>query len=302
MKAGATEARPRLGPDVLFLVVGPLVLWTPLTRFLRDKSYPLFSPEVGVLFVGVGLLGLVVGLLMAYGGTRLRLLTAASLMTLYVDIQFLWLTRYFYLLLAMSGICLICWGLRTHLGRILLAIFSVLWLSSLMTPPKSFWKIEDNATDSGYDKTLPPLVHIILDEHIGIEGIPKAVDPHGHVARWLRKRYIDQGFTVFSRAYSRYTSTGFSLSALFNFANTDSPQQFVTKGTDTIYRLTKNALFERLKARGYKIHVLESSHLAFSPLTSKQLVEKRYVYDYASLQPIYQSSLSFLEKTVSSDL
>jgi hypothetical protein len=233
---------------------------------------------------------------MAYGGIWIRLATATCLITIFLDVQFQLFASDYHLLLGMLGTGVIVWVLQTHLGRILLTIFSVLWLSSVVTPQKSLWKIEDKPTEGEHDKTLPPIVYIILDEHIGVEGIPKSVDPNGHVADWLRKHYVDQGFTVFGRAYSRYYNSLHSLSTLFNFSKNDAPDKLFIEVKYASYRLQKNALFELLKERGYKIHVLQSTYLDFVPPASKQLVEKSYTYDFFSLQGIHTSSLSSLEK------
>ena len=53
---------------------------------------------------------------------------------------------------------------------------------------------------------LPPVVHILLDEHIGIEGLGGDAAADAMKER-LRSFYVNNGFRLFGGAYSEVSST-----------------------------------------------------------------------------------------------
>ena len=107
----------------------------------------------------------------------------------------------------------------------------------------------------------------MLDEHIGIEGIPDDV-PHGREMRQFLRDFFDKyGFRVFGRAYSHYTDTENSLPNLVNFAS-EPVQAAFTSGVEP-YILVSNRYFELLGRAGYNIHVYQSGFIDFCAAPKK---------------------------------
>jgi hypothetical protein len=65
---------------------------TPFTNFVRSNDYSLLTPEVGICMAILAGLGLVFGLLIAIGGTLVRVVVIAALTTLVLDVQLDWRT------------------------------------------------------------------------------------------------------------------------------------------------------------------------------------------------------------------
>ena len=100
----------------------------------------------------------------------------------------------------------------------------------------------------------PPLVHIILDEHAGVEGLlgdaPEVVAMRDKLVTF----YSDNGFRVFGGAYSRYFHSTNSIPEFLNFGDL---KPAVEK------EIAVNAWFDRLGAMGYRINVSQTDFLRY---------------------------------------
>jgi hypothetical protein len=145
------------------------------------------------------------------------------------------------------------YSLRKNLEQFLFIVFGVLWLGAFfqVTPP--VWKITHQETDLQADTSLPPYIHIILDEHVGIEGIPNYADQGEKFRTELKNKYIDQGFRVFGRAYSRYFRTKDSTASFLNFKPNSKPY----KNLFVNGMIRPNGLFDKLTEQGYIINIFE---------------------------------------------
>ncbi len=109
---------------------------------------------------------------------------------------------------------------------------------------------------------LPILVHLMLDEHIGIQGLSEDVPQGRGMRRFLRDFFDRYGFRVFARAYSHYSSTYNSLPNLVNFASEPVDGAFIS-GEVEPYVLLSNRYFELLGHAGYNIHVYLIHYMDF---------------------------------------
>jgi hypothetical protein len=199
----AGACRPRLRPDApslrgpvsrstgspsrwpLTLLTGPLLLLTPFLIFVRHNGYGLFRPESLACLSGLAGAGLALGALMALGGWRVQVAVSAALVTLFVDVQTKWFAGWGAPLAATFGAALVvAWLLRRDLSSLAVLVVGSMLVVTLLTPAAT----EPNMTDSGASAAagradLPLVLHIILDQQIGVEGIPREFDPEGRLAR-----------------------------------------------------------------------------------------------------------------------
>ena len=163
-------------------------------------------------------------------GTWLRVLGTAGLLTLFVDLQFDWFDSlpHLWVPVGLLGAILLCWLTRKHLSRVVTAIFA-----AMLAPTVALYALGGEQTSSSIARTragvdpapangLPTIVHIILDEHIGIEGIPDV--PDGRETKALIKSFFrSHGFRLFGHAYSRYADTRNSIPSMLNYTSQPSP-------------------------------------------------------------------------------
>jgi hypothetical protein len=278
----------RADHDLLYQFSAPtLLILTPFVSFVNYNKYSYTAPEIWICLAGLAAIAFLCGVAGILGGWPVRVLLTTVLLVLWVDLQFDWLngsTRWpelrvigvFVLALILS------FALRRHLSRIVTAVFATMLMSTVVLAA-----VDDPASresgaasaESGRATSrepsparpqLPILVHLILDQHIGVEGIPEDV-PHGREMRqFLRDFFETYGFRVFARAYSRYARTHNSLPNLVNFASEPVDHAF-TSG-DGPYVLLSNRYFELLGRAGYNIHVYPMGYIDFCAPSRKYIV------------------------------
>jgi hypothetical protein len=262
----------RSGHDLLYHLLAPaLLILTPFINLITYNRYSYAAPEIWICLAGLAAVGLLFGLAGMVGGWPTRAVLTAGLLVLFVDVQFDWFNPSnawpeFRVIGVFLLALLLAWAMRKHLSRIVTAVFATMLVVTVVlsevqdvvfpVPPAA--AVNDPKPQS---RPVPIFVHLILDEYIGIEGIPAGV-PHGKQMRtFLRDFFEKYGFRLFGRAYSRYASTYNSLPNIVNFSS-ESVDGALTSGTRP-YVLTKNEYFENLYQAGYRIHVYQSDYMDF---------------------------------------
>ncbi len=264
-----------------------LLVLAPFAAYVRYHDYPLGRPEVLLCAALLLAFGLAVSGLIALRPLTLRPSLIALLLAIFVDMQFdaelASLERMSGLFedrtawpgprsVSLAGLYLLfaiaTWVLRRHLGTIVGVTFAVIIATTLLLPgprvPIGERLASGQRLASGERPAadLPPLVHIVLDEHIGIDGVPREVPGGAELRRELSAFYQRYGFTLFPRAFSRYAHTNNSLANMLNGTASDRDGAFIeTPGRELV--LTENAWFRALEDRGYRIRVYQSDYMDF---------------------------------------
>ena len=117
------------------------------------------------------------------------------------------------------------------------------------------------ATSSG-ETAAPLLIHLLLDEHIGVEGLPPEIPAARALRAELTEFYTSRGFRLFGGAYSQYANTYNSIANLLNFSAREVSHPYLLHGSDEAeWDLKEAAYFRTLQQRGYRLHVYESSYM-----------------------------------------
>jgi hypothetical protein len=162
----------------------------------------------------------------------------------------------------------IAYALKRNAGIVFGTIFAVILAAIIALPPTSGARRTIQESDIALPavKTnrpdLPPIVHIVLDEQIGIEGIPKDLPGGVALRAELLDYYVGNGFRVYGGAFSQYHNTADSIANLVNATVRHRRLQYVTP-SGFGYSVTENAWFDRLGAQGYRIHVYQTDYLDF---------------------------------------
>lgn len=175
----------------------------------------------------------------------------------------LWLFGVFSLVLI--GVRLI----RKHVQVVVSVVFGTMTVTTLIMMLLGTGSV---ASPSGTgERSSDPLqspqgvfVHIVLDEHLGIEGFPDDIERGPETRDLLTELFEDYGFLLFGGAYSEYFNTENSLPAMFNGASLgdlDAVRSLAAEHNSFL----QNAYFEHLIARGYALNVLQTSLLDFCP-------------------------------------
>lgn len=256
-------------PRILLASVAPfLLLITPFASYLEYNRLGVTNPEVLLAVLLIAAISLLLG-----AGSVLSpafaVVTLAALLTFFIDIQARepGLKRLGLTFIALSAVF---WLLRRHAAKIvslmmatMLAMSFVPSRSQAMTPDKM--STGRAATASRAD--LPLVVHLLLDEYIGVEGVPVALAPEGFKEQF-QSFYLDRGFRLFGKAYSEYPKTMWAVPELLNLSPTHYVPGLTSDGpTAGTYQLTRNDYFERVAKLGYAVRVHQPTYLYLCPDT-----------------------------------
>jgi hypothetical protein len=291
-----------------------LILITPYIGYLGYHDYPLGRLESVAAITLLAGVGLALGGLIALRPLVLRPAVIALLLVLYLDLQLTLQQKEFVILwladisegpdrlMRLAAIPLpflvlgsVTWLLRRHIGTIVTVVFGIMLLSSLALPAA---KIQYGETfpnkGAAADPALPPVVHLVLDEQISVEGLPADVPGAMEVRRELTALYGAYGFSVFGRAFSHYVN---SISSLANLMNGTVETRLYTYLTPSNggFRLQSSRWFKNLSERGYRIRVYQSSYLDFCSVPRVN-IEYCYTYPADSIRSTLDSELGLAQR------
>ena len=301
--------------ESLFTVATPpLIFISSFYSFIRYHDYGLLTIEVILCFTAITLAGLLIGLLLVIAGpTKFRAMGFAILLFVFFDIEFGliekindfltaptgYIYRYATLILVLFTVQLAVMGLRKHIATILATVFATAFVSTIIIPGAqvNFGSQPVNQPARPALNT-PPVIHLILDGHIGIEGIPNDIDGGKALRESLLSFYERWGFRLYGRAYSKYILTHDSISNLLNGTTSKIAGKMTTishqHGT-TVWKPVENRWFKLLSNNGYRIRVYETDYFDYCQ-DSVEAIEYCYLYSTTSPQLLQPLDLSSIEK------
>ena len=186
------------------------------------------------------------------------------------------------LFLAVSVICVL---MKRHIDMIVFAVFGTMVLSTVVLPTDTGGEPISTGALPAKLNPLPPVIHIILDEHIGLAGLPEDVEESAAARRAITETYKD--FALYSHAFSRFAETKFSFTSLMNRDLGTNVDDLIESETFK-FTLKQNDWFDALKSKGYAIKVYQS---AWYDMCTSSAVDACYTYSFFSPNAIQRTDL-----------
>ena len=266
-----------------------LVLLAPFLGFLKFQGYPYFLPEVWLCVAGIALVGLGLGIVSMASRLGMALVLAGAL-SLFVDVQ---IPKEFWfhgigkaVVLAGGFVALTCllWVSRQYAERVVSAAAATVLVSTLLIPGQPP-PAPGEVPLSIERPDLPLIVHVIVDEHIGIDGLPPDESVPGLQAD-LRTFYHSLGFRTFDAAYSEYAQTEHSLGHVLNFSPGEYRSNLVRTAPGFKVGLSRNEYFSRMQQRGYRLRVVQSDALELCPEAETAACDTYFATRIAAVQDL----------------
>lgn len=282
---GASESAARF-VRLPFVAAWAAALIGSLLAFLNFHEYPLAQPEVAILMAIFAAVALFVGIVHASAARAMPVMDAA-LAYVALDLNF----DPPYPLIGAFIAALICVVARRSIAPMIAVIFlfvigGQLLLAAGKLEPKEAPKLSHAQTTDA-----PAIVHVVLDEHIGIEGMDTRDPDMRRTASILRAAYVDMDFTLYGGAHSRHFHTTNSLPEIFNFGRSKLGGES-RRNREGV--LTENRYFDDLAGRGYSIDVLQSDFLDYC---GHKAVTSCTEYRRSDLAPLAHLKLSLADKS-----
>ncbi len=278
-----------------------LILWTPFLSFWSYRGDPI--PTLSFLYSAIlfGLFSLFLAALMGRSKGLRQCAVFTFAVCLFLDFQFEWfsdLTAYAVSLSILAAF----WLVRAHLPFILSAIFLTILAAIGVIPPTDPYVEREISLDKGPDQIeaevgrgqqWPTVVHLVLDEYAGIQGLPTDVAGGAELREQQRAFFTSYGFKLFGNAISEYASSKSSISGILNFTAGEHPE--VRYHGKRPYILKGSKYFELLHESGYRIHVYQSTYMDFCTDLSS-LIDRCYIFRYDGTDWLKTASLDHLDK------
>ncbi len=282
------------------LLLFPLLLVEPFLNFTRVVDYPFYAPVPVVICLSLIGVGLILALLCRRGGGKTENLVLILLAAFFLDVEFeIFRPRGSGILLLVGLGVILVFGIAQKVWAILTCIVATMTAATLglaifeeFSPIKPGYAVVQEGDD---DPSLPPVLHLVLDEHIGLAGLRGSEE--GEAAhRRLESFYADRGFHVFEKAYSQYAKTAMTLGHMFNFRHDFHGKGLVEpSGVYGRYRMSEVAYLDELRRRGYHLNIFQNDYLDLCHSQPPSAVTCDTTLA-TSLAAVRQSDLSFADK------
>ncbi|MBX7147980.1 sulfatase-like hydrolase/transferase [bacterium] len=252
----------------VFTHAGLLVFFIiyPFFSFLSHHQYPLFRLE---LFVMVGLSIFLVLLVFSCFKKHPRFY-----LVFYYPVFLFWITISPHRIVPLSifiysGVlllgCFFALLIFNKLHKILFFFAVGLLLSSLILnlTNKENIQLKNELQATLGDNDL--VVYIILDEHLGVDGFPKALSSSFKRSESVSNFFTQRQFTVFTKAYSPYFYTENAIPAILNISYPTMDGFYLASEKRDIddRSLKENYLFKYFSKKDYQISVYQPNYLDF---------------------------------------
>jgi hypothetical protein len=249
------------------LLLPLLILWTSFAHYLVTNSFSFSRPPVLIGLVGILVIAFLISVLTMIGTRIWHTLIIAGLITYFIDSEFqtiVYLHKYV-LLTVFLGFFVLSLKWEENVRRIATTVFATCLVSTLALPilirAGTEFHISEKTAHAARSP-LPRIVHLILDEHIGVEGIPTGIESGQAIKDTILRFYQQYGFSLYGNAFSHYSSTYNSIPNLFNFSADAKAGVFLASG-DAPQKLQSNKYFRMLFEKHFDINVFGPEAIDF---------------------------------------
>ena len=255
-----------------YLLVLPLSIYVLLVALLINNGESLISQVSIKLYFYIALLSIIPIIFIAIFGEKSKQFVLSSVIfsfvyAMYFDNAPIFFNIIYGKLLSAILIFFIIYLVVNRAGtnfiKIVYVFFTILILTTIFTTTLPAETLKNNSQfNPSVDKEskLPDYIHIILDEHIGVEGIKiDAIERREYVNNLIYK-YIENNFQVFGRAFSSFDKTTYAIPSFLNFSTSINNLDAKFSSGD---RIKENKLFDNLNNKGYVFNIYENDFMDF---------------------------------------
>src|SRR5688572_28289974 len=282
----------RFSPRLLILFV---VLGVPFVRMLLEHQYGLLHAEVAVALTGVfAFAALLAGV--ARGRLAFQVLMAVVLILLSINAAQLDLApfiqlRYLAPILAVgvSGAMVL---LKQHFWPLVMIFVGGGFVADLGQSAARWWdRVPAAHASPGNHKHV---VHVILDEAIGLAGMPQDCEECVKAGAKLRHVFERGAFQIYPYAFTNYQATRDSIPSILNGRLLRRSGEFVIFRLDRRPYLHQNRYFDQYLKKNYSIRVYQSDYLLYS--SREYASVKQRTYSAHGLSGLHEVPLTFWER------
>lgn len=245
------------------LAAPTLLLLVPFLNFVLYHRYDIFSHEVWRILAFFVVIGLGIGAVITKTHGPLRALILTAMFLMYVDLQTHHLGLKTTMIVGIGGYFL-ARVLESRLTTIVTFMAATVIIVALTFPDRQPVHLETESDSREIEQVdaLPPVIHLILDEYSGVEGLPQDMEFSPDLRREIVSLFVENGFRLSGGAYSQYYNTYNSIGNTLNFTASSIDAASFNEFRQP-YILRKNAYFRILSEQGYRFRIYQSSFMDY---------------------------------------
>jgi hypothetical protein len=274
---------------VVAFAAGAMVLCASLANFLNYNEYPMLRPEVGLITAAFLCTAAVMALFYSAQRQWGRAFLEGALAMIFVDLN---TDSIVIACVVGAAVALFSWWRRMSLLPALAVIGAlVIATKALGIGPAPTWLKTQGAErprPGAAPANQPAIVHIILDEHLGIEGLRNEGAEGEKLGRELEAFYLKNGFAIYGGAYSEHLHTVNAIPAILNYGRRLSGNAS-KKGV----KIGQTEHLRALADQGYRLAIFQSD---FADYCTGSEVDECTTYNSSSLRPTLSLPLNTNER------
>jgi hypothetical protein len=276
--------KPAAREPLVAFTAGFSLLCGSLAAFVERNDYPYLRAEVGLAVAAILVLSAVMAAVYRGQPQWVRSFLEGLLGALIVDLNSLSILPVGLTFIAIGA--LTWWRKMSLIGPMAL-IGSIILVTTVAgiggNPP--WMKTAVTAQDAAEAAPAKPaILHLILDEHLGLEGLPDDDPMARQVRDELRSFYQTRGFAVAGGAYSQHLHTVNAFPHILNFG-----RQLGKEVSKSGVKVGESQYLRALADKGYDLTVIQSE---FADLCSGNPVRSCTTYESWSLRPALEAPLT----------
>lgn len=299
------DARLQAGGILIRFACVFLALFVPFLNFLIFNNYAETRSEILLVVSLFFAAALLLSLLFLVQKSYLEAILYGAILVVFCDFAFSDLVKQESLLASLAvlgGIFLVAVLIRVFLAKAcwqaLLAFLTVFLVTDIVAPQSGGVVPAGTAGESDQagaaQPGLPPVIHIVLDEHIGLDGFPADHPGSAEVRSEVVDFYQRWGFRLYSRAFSEEFSTSHSLRSLFAAESREVVQQ--ARGGAAV-KMEETGTLKPIEVRGYRFKARGITDINVCDYMRVESLDCRS-YDALSIKILKDLSFSVTQKAL----
>ena len=252
--------------NFIFIFILPLSILIPVVSLLLFNHEFLFSKASVILYLIILALSILPMLIINKYFSKFKFIILSIIVFLFIYVMYfpneapklsiIMLDSKLTALLIFSFLLIFFYLLKKRITNIVFTLFIVIFVLTIFIPDRSTKEIKTYFYDTNLkeDYNNKRYIHIILDQHVGLDGIKENTLKSKNFKKKLSTEYLNFGFDIYPKAYVQFFQTKLSIPSILNFSSSNEIFLENYESEPPYISLKQNKLFEYLSNKNYIIN------------------------------------------------
>ncbi len=252
--------------NIIFIFIFPLSTLIPVLSLLIFNHEFLFSKASVILYLIILALSILPMLIINKYFSKYKFIILSIIVFLFIYVMYFpnqapklsvfKLDSILTALLIFSFLLIFFYLLKKRITNIVFTLFFIILVLTILIPDRSSKEIKTYFYETNLKEDLnnKRYIHIILDQHVGLDGIKENTKKSKNFKKKLSSKYLNFGFDIYPKAYVQFFQTKLSVPSILNFSSSNEIFIENYESEPPYIILKQNKLFEYLSNKNYIIN------------------------------------------------